>query len=64
MNLTLYTMPRTCALASQIALEEAGADYAKVRVDFKKDEQRQAAYLAINSEGPRAGARNRPGHPD
>ncbi len=49
--LTLYTMPRTCALASQIALEEAGADYTKVRVDFTTGEQRQPAYLAINPKG-------------
>ncbi len=51
MTLTFYTMPRTCALASQIALEEAGADYKKIRVDFAKEEQRQPAYLAINPKG-------------
>ena len=38
----------TCALASHIALEEAGASYETVRVDFAKQEQRGAAYMAIN----------------
>ena len=49
--LTLYYMPRTCAVASHIALEEAGADYRAVKVDFAKDEQRAPDYLAINPKG-------------
>lgn len=48
---TLYHMPSTCALASLIALEEAGAPYALRRVDFAKNEQRQAPYLAVNPKG-------------
>jgi glutathione S-transferase len=46
--LELYYAPNTCALASHIALEEAGATYALKRVDFGKNEQRTAPYLAIN----------------
>lgn len=44
----LYSFPGTVSLAVHIALEEAGADYELVRVDFLKDEQRSAEYLAIN----------------
>ena len=49
--LTLYYTPQTCALASHIALEEAGADYRAERIDFAKEEQRQPAYLAVNPKG-------------
>ncbi len=44
----LYFAPHTCALASHIALEEAGADYSTVRVNFATEEQRSPQYLAIN----------------
>ena len=46
--LKLFYATGSCALASHIALEEAGAAYEAVRVDFGKDEQKQPAYLAIN----------------
>ena len=49
--LTLYYAPGSCALASHIALEEAGATYSAVRIDFAESEQRSAAYLAINPKG-------------
>jgi glutathione S-transferase len=49
--LTLYTAPRTCALASHIALEQAGADYEVVRLDFRANAQREPDYLAINPKG-------------
>ena len=49
--LTLYYAPHTCALASHIALEEAGAAYGTVRISFAAQEQRQSAYLAINPKG-------------
>ena len=49
--LTLHYAPQTCALASHIALAEAGAAYATVKVDFKASEQRAPAYLAINPKG-------------
>ena len=49
--LTLYYAPGTCALASHIALEQAGADYAATRLDFRASEQRGATFLAINPKG-------------
>jgi glutathione S-transferase len=48
---TLYYAAGTCALASHIALEEAGAAYDTVRVDFRNNEQRKPDYLAINPKG-------------
>jgi glutathione S-transferase len=47
----LFYAPHTCSLASHIALEDAGADYATVRVDFATEEQRKPEYLAINPKG-------------
>ncbi len=49
--LTLYYAPHTCSLASHIALEDAGADYATVRIDFAAGEQRKPDYLAVNPKG-------------
>jgi glutathione S-transferase len=49
--LTLYYAPGTCALASHIALETAGADYRALRLDFKEQQQRSAEYLRINPKG-------------
>jgi glutathione S-transferase len=49
--LTLYYSPGSCALASHIALEEAGADYKTVRLDFSQNEQRKPEYLAVNPKG-------------
>ena len=49
--LKLFWAPKTCALASHIALQEAGAHYALVRVDFRANEQRNPPYLAINPKG-------------
>jgi glutathione S-transferase len=49
--LQLYYAPGTCALASHIALEEAGHAYAAERVDFKTNQQNSPEYLAINSKG-------------
>src|SRR5262245_32966972 len=46
-----YYAPHSCALASHIALEEAGAAYEAVRVNFVANEQRGVAYLAINPKG-------------
>lgn len=46
--LKLYYAPGTCALASHIALEEVGADYDAVRLDFAKEDQKAADYLAVN----------------
>ena len=49
--LDFYFAPNTCALASHIALEEAGADYRLHRVDFGREEQKSPEYLAINPKG-------------
>lgn len=49
--LKLFYAPGTCALASRIALEEAGAEYDLARLDFSKGEQRSAEYLKINPKG-------------
>lgn len=48
---TFYYAPKTCALASHIALEEAGADYRAVRLDFGKTEQQSPEYLKLNPKG-------------
>ena len=47
----LYYAPRTCALASRVALDKAGATYRLHRVDFAKQEQQSPEYLAINPLG-------------
>lgn len=49
--LTLFFAPSTCALASHLALEQAGAAYRAVRVDFAADEQRSPEYLQLNPNG-------------
>jgi glutathione S-transferase len=46
--LKLYYSPGSCALASHIALEEAGASYEAVRLNFKNDDQKKPDYLKIN----------------
>jgi glutathione S-transferase len=47
----LYFAKGTCALASHIALEEAGAQYSTVRINFATSEQQSPEYLAINPKG-------------
>ncbi len=49
--LRFYYAPNTCALASHVALEEVGAAYELVPVDFATTEQRSAGYLSINPKG-------------
>jgi glutathione S-transferase len=49
--LKLYYAPGSCALASHIALQEAGAAYATERIDFKSNQQNSAEYLAVNPKG-------------
>ena len=51
--LRLYYAPGTCALATHIALEEAGAPYEAMRVDFGAQAQRGPEYLAIKRGGCR-----------
>jgi glutathione S-transferase len=48
---TFFYAPVTCALASHIVLEETGAPYQAVRLDFSQYEQRKPEYLAINPKG-------------
>jgi hypothetical protein len=49
--LTFYYATNTCALASHIALEEAGAAYESRWVDFGAAEQTKPDYLEINPKG-------------
>jgi len=49
--ITLYYARGTCALASHLALEYAGAPYRTVRIDFAKKEQRSPEYLRVNPKG-------------
>ena len=51
MTLHIYHATGTCALASCIALEEAGAEHEVVQIDFAAEGQRQPSYLAINPRG-------------
>ena len=52
--LKLFYAVGSCALASHIALEEAGAEYEAVRLDFAAGDQRKPEYLKVN---PKAGCR-------
>jgi glutathione S-transferase len=49
--LKFYYAPNTCALASRIALEEAGAAYEPIKLDFASNQQRSPDYLKINPKG-------------
>lgn len=50
-KLKFYYSPGACSLASHMALEEAGADYEPIRVNFASAEQRSPEYLKINPKG-------------
>jgi glutathione S-transferase len=49
--LKLFYAVGSCALASHIALEEAGAEYEAVRLDLAAGDQRKPEYLKINPKG-------------
>ena len=49
--LKLFYAVGSCALASHIALEEAGAEYEAVRLDFSAGDQRKPEYLKVNPKG-------------
>jgi glutathione S-transferase len=49
--LTLYYAPHSCALATHLALEHAGAPYDLVRVDLANRQQRSHEYLKLNPKG-------------
>jgi len=46
--LKLYYAAHTCSLATHIVLEEAGADYSTVRVDFAREQQKSPEFLKVN----------------
>lgn len=49
--LTFYFSQGSCALASLIALEEAGLAYEPRKLNLKENDQRSLDYLAINPKG-------------
>ena len=49
--LKFYYAPNTCALATHIALIDAGAQFETVRLSFKDQDQRKPGYLAVNPKG-------------
>ena len=49
--LKLFYAVGSCALASHITLEEAGAEYETVRLDLAAGDQRKPEYLEINPKG-------------
>ena len=51
MVIKLFYTPDTCSLASHIALQDAAAEYATVRINFADDEQRKPALSAVNRKG-------------
>ena len=51
--LKLFTAKMTCAMASHIALEEAGADYEIAPVDFGRNQQRDMQSLRPSKAVPR-----------
>ncbi len=46
--LKLYYAAHTCSLATHIVLEEVGADYSTVRVDFAAEQQKSPEFLKVN----------------
>ena len=49
--LKLFYAAGSCALASHLALEEAGGPYEAVRLNLAGNDQRKPEYLAINPKG-------------
>lgn len=47
----LYWASGTCALASHIALEESGAKYETIKLNFSQGDQRKPDYLKVNPKG-------------
>jgi glutathione S-transferase len=50
-HVTLFHAPNSRSAGARVLLEELGADYELHVLNFKKNEQREAAYLAINPMG-------------
>lgn len=51
MTLKLYYSPGACAMASHIALEEAGVEHELVKIDLRAGQQKTPEYLAVNPAG-------------
>lgn len=49
--LRLFYSTGSCALASHIALEEAGAEYEAIRMDLRAGDQHKPEYLDLNPKG-------------
>ena len=47
----LFISPGACAMASHLALEEAGADYETQVINLRAGDQRTPEYLAVNPAG-------------
>lgn len=47
----LFFSKGSCALASHIALEDAGADYEAVRINLAEGDQHKPEFLALNPKG-------------
>ena len=46
-----YSAPGTCALATHIALHEAGADFDVIKLDFGANQQQSPEFLRVNPKG-------------
>ena len=46
--LKLFYAAHTCSLATHIVLEDVGADYSTVRIDFARTQQQSPEYLKVN----------------
>ena len=49
--LRLFYSTGSCALASHIALEEAGAEYEAIRMDLRAGDQHKPEFLDLNPKG-------------
>ena len=49
--LKFYYAKNSAAYAPHILLEDVGAEYEAIKIDFASGEQRSAAYLSINPKG-------------
>ena len=61
---TFYTAPGTCALATHIALHEAGAEFDMVKLDIAAGAAARPGLPAREPQGPRARAGHAPGRAD
>ena len=50
-----YYAPMSCAFATHVLLEDAGAQYSAVRIDLKKGDQNKPEFLKINPKWSNTG---------